>query len=95
MRTHDAAALAGVSYRQVNHWQRRGWVRAEHPNGDGSGRPYLMTDEEVRLLVLMGRLVRAGFTPERAAGLVRGSLGLNGIVTLGKDLVLEDRSNRS
>jgi hypothetical protein len=59
-----------VSYRQIDYWVRRGWLRPDDPRpGSGYGRDW--SDDEVRVAERMARLVRAGLAPDVAARLAR------------------------
>lgn len=59
---HEAAAAAGVSYRQLDHWNREGIVcPAVGPHGSGSARRY--SDDDVEALRVVGRLVGLGMDP--------------------------------
>lgn len=66
----DLAVEVGITYRQADHWCRRGWVVAARSRS-GSGRPRLLEAAEVVVLRTMARLVHAGLTPETAARLAR------------------------
>lgn len=49
----DAHALAGISYRQLDHWARQGWVTPSIDSGEGrSGRRLYSADDVVRLDLL-------------------------------------------
>lgn len=68
----SAFELAGITYRQLDHWARRGWVRPSVEQGTGrSGRRLYSADDVVRLAAL-GHLGRSGadigqFGPAMAA----------------------------
>ncbi len=66
----DVAAQAGITYRQADHWCRRGFVRTTPIDG-GSGRPRHLEPAEQTVLHTMARLVHAGLTPETAGRLAR------------------------
>lgn len=55
----EAAVEADVEYRTLHSWVGHGLLRLQRPP-NGSGRPSLLTDEEVELCCLLGRLRRAG-----------------------------------
>lgn len=61
--------IAGITYRQLDYWMRRGLVTPAKQYGPGSGHRRGYTADEVRHIAVMGRLVRDGFDPEVAAGL--------------------------
>jgi predicted site-specific integrase-resolvase len=69
--TQAAADLAGITYRQVDHWCRVGYVRAP---ADGSGTVRAIPAGEVEVLLLMARLVHAGLNRTVAARLARLSV---------------------
>lgn len=49
----DAHALAGISYRQLDHWARQGWVTPSVDSGEGrSGRRRYSPDDVIRLDLL-------------------------------------------
>src|SRR4051794_8674809 len=49
----DAHTLAGITYRQLDHWARQGWVRPSLDPGTGrSGRRQYSSDDVVRLDLL-------------------------------------------
>jgi hypothetical protein len=64
------AAEAGVTYRQLDYWTRRGWIRADG-HGKGSGRPRCWPALERSTATLMARLVGVGFHPAAAAPIAR------------------------
>jgi predicted site-specific integrase-resolvase len=66
--TQAAADLAGVTYRQVDHWCRAGYVRAP---ADGSGTVRAIPAGEVEVLLMMARMVNAGLNRTVAARLAR------------------------
>lgn len=78
----EVAAAAGVTYRQADHWARRGLVRTYDEYGlpipggaNGSGCPRYVTRSEAKHVTRTAALVRAGFTPEVAARVSRESQG--------------------
>lgn len=75
---------AGITYRQLDTWTSRGWLRPWHDGGTGTFREY--PTGEVRVAVLMGRLTRAGLTAEAAARAAR-AVGEDGRAVLGDGLV--------
>lgn len=86
MRSTEAADLAGVSYRQLDLWCRRGWIVASR-KGTGSGKPRDIDEGELRVLQTLARLVEAGVRPEVAAQWAR-SLAVSGsaVVVSGEGL---------
>lgn len=71
MKFKQVREAAGVTYRQLHYWTRSGWIHPTNP-GCGSGRRYEYSDDEARVAVRMGRLVRAGLSPEPASVAARG-----------------------
>lgn len=55
---HDLVAL-GLTYRQVNHWCRQGWLAPDNP-WCGSGQRMTFPPEQVERAVTMWRLTEAG-----------------------------------
>lgn len=70
----DIVEQVGITYRQADHWVRRGFIRTTPPN-PGSGRPRRIAESEIAALTTMARLVHAGLTPEIAARLAREGNG--------------------
>lgn len=67
VRSADAVADAGVTARQFDSWAATGLLRtAARP---GSGHYRYLSDREVAVLRLMGRLVAAGMLPQTASRL--------------------------
>ncbi len=68
----DAHALAGISYRQLDHWARQGWVTPSVDSGEGrSGRRRYSADDVVRL-DLLRHLAVSRVNPAVAGPLVAG-----------------------
>jgi hypothetical protein len=102
--TQAAADLAGVTYRQVDHWCRVGYIRGGYlircdsgthrrghmtAGGGGSGTHTLLSPRELDVLLLMARLTRAGLNVARSAHLARLSVEENTrTLPLGAGLVL-------
>lgn len=70
MDTTDICHRLGVSYRQIDHWVRRGWLRPDQPI-PGSGNPREWTNEELDVARRMAALVNAGISPAVAADAAR------------------------
>lgn len=74
------AACPWVTYRQLDHWTRRGWLhprRVPVPVGaptDGPGVPRLWPPREAQVARIMAALVRAGLTPAAAAAGARAAV---------------------
>lgn len=70
--TGEVAAAAGISFRRLDNWSTRGHLR---PEGYGGGKPgwrRYWPDREIRVAVVMARLVDVGgFTVEGAARAAR------------------------
>ena len=66
LKTPDVATLLGVSFRQLDHWIRRGWIPSPNPT-PGSGTDRVWTRETVRIASVMVALVGLGIIPPRAA----------------------------
>jgi hypothetical protein len=61
--------VSGATFRQLDHWSRRGWL---HPiGGIGTGYSRDWPADEVRVAKVMARLVNAGVSPEAAARAAR------------------------
>ena len=67
--TEELAERTGATYRQVDHWARRGYLRV---NSRGHGVLRHWSDEEIRVATVMARLVAAGLTPAAAHTAARG-----------------------
>lgn len=66
----DVAALARITYRQLDHWTRSGLVLpAGEPRGSGYGRDWSLF--ELAVVCRMATLVALGVTPRRAAHIAR------------------------
>lgn len=55
----------GITYRQMDHWCRQRYLRVDNPD-PGSGRRRIFPPEEVRVVSVMARLVKAGLSVEGA-----------------------------
>ncbi len=63
--------VPGVTYRQLDHWVRRGFLHPRNPN-PGSGYTTVWPAEELRVAARMGRLVKAGLVLDVAHRIARG-----------------------
>jgi hypothetical protein len=63
-------AVPGLSYRQIDHWSVKGWLRAVevHP---GHGVQRCWSDEEVEVARRALQLIRLGFTASKATHFAR------------------------
>ncbi|MGI5288055.1 MerR family transcriptional regulator [Nonomuraea polychroma] len=84
--TLDEVLKRGLTYRQLDHWSRRGWLKPAHTGGTGNVRVW--SQDELRIADLMRRLTRAGLTPEAAAVAARAHQEGRPLVRLGPGLVL-------
>jgi len=69
IRSVDLAHQAGISYRMLDHWTRRGWIRPR--GGHGSGFQRHFTPSETAVVCTAGQLVKLGIIPERAVQYAR------------------------
>jgi DNA-binding transcriptional MerR regulator len=60
---------AGISYRQLDHWVRMGWLIPETDLKEHKLRQW--SEDEALIAAEMGRLTRAGMKPATAAELAR------------------------
>jgi hypothetical protein len=63
IRSVELIRMAGISYRQLDYWSRRGFIETKHP---GYGRHRQWDPAEVERTVMLARLVHAGLDPEWA-----------------------------
>lgn len=62
----EVCRIANITYRKLDYWTRRGYVRELNPEpGSGYARRY--SAEETWRIRLIGQLVDAGITAEQAA----------------------------
>lgn len=67
-----AADPPGMSYRQLDYWVRRGYLRPGNADA-GSGSTRQWPAEELRVAALMARLVDAGLQPATACVVARAN----------------------
>lgn len=69
----DIVCEAGITYRQMDYWERRGFLRAApHPLGlSGYGIRRIWPKSELDVAQTMGRLVKLGLPLERAHAIAR------------------------
>ena len=72
----DVLRLTGVTYRQLDHWTRRGYLKPQHDKG-GSGVPRDWPGKEIRVAATIGRLTRAGVDVSVAARIARDHVTLD------------------
>jgi DNA-binding transcriptional MerR regulator len=70
----ELASAAGISYRQLDTWTTRRYLRPDRPAA-GTGTVRVWTADEAAVARRMAGLVRAGFTVEAAARLARYPAG--------------------
>lgn len=64
----EVCGLAGVTYRQLDYWCRRGWLGDDEGSvGEGSGFARSFTVRQFEVACFMAMLVRAGYTASSAA----------------------------
>ena len=69
MRSLEVAQRAGISYRQIDFWIRRGYIRCHR--GQGPGRQREISMEEAAVVETAGQLLKLGIVPERAVRYAR------------------------
>jgi DNA-binding transcriptional MerR regulator len=87
MNTDDAIKRSGISYRQLDFWITKGYLKVSDPN-PGSGYQRQLSPAQFAILVRMAELVRMGVRPELAAKYAR-KLRSNGKVTIGSLTISE------
>jgi hypothetical protein len=65
------AAVPGLTYRQLNTWTHKGWLRAHERQRKSSGSDFVWELGEDRIARTMVKLIRAGLTPAKAAEAAR------------------------
>lgn len=73
----DVVRQAGITYRQLDHWVRRRFVRPEPSRHGGTGFSREFAPEEVRVACVMGRLTAVGVSLELAARIARSGQSRN------------------
>lgn len=69
--SNAVAKLAGITYRQLDYWLRRGFVYVSDPEpGSGYQRQFSLT--ESAQVIALSALVRIGFSPESASHVLKG-----------------------
>jgi hypothetical protein len=89
----DAFRLAGITYRQLDYWARRGWVVPSVEAGTGRPGRRLYSPDDVLRLAALGHLGRSGADVgqlgPQVAGLELPAGDVDYLVVLGSDLSLE------
>lgn len=81
----EVCQRAGVSYRQLDYWSRRGFI----PNtAKGSGVPRQFTETDVDYIEMFAKLVHAGLNHDKVHEVMRLGLIENGMVRLTDHIVL-------
>lgn len=57
----EAAEAAQITYRQLDHWARRGWVQPSVQSGSGRGGRRLYSVDDVLRLAALCRFARSGW----------------------------------
>lgn len=81
-------AFVGVTYRQLDYWTRRGWLRPEPRKKETTGVPRVWPWPELHVARLMARLVAAGINP----GVAHRAARSDGQLAPGVRVVLEEAS---
>jgi DNA-binding transcriptional MerR regulator len=73
MNAREACILAGITYRQFDHWATKGYLPLIEDDDTvlGSGHRRQISDDAAEHLAFMAELVRAGVRPNRASDLAR------------------------
>ena len=89
----DAFRLAGITYRQLDYWARRGWVAPSVEAGTGRPGRRLYSPDDVLRLAALGHLGRSGADVgqlgPQVAGLELPAGDVDYLVVLGSELSLE------
>ena len=89
----DAFRLAGITYRQLDYWARRGWVAPSIEAGTGRPGRRLYSPDDVLRLAALGHLGRSGADVgqlgPQLAGLELPAGDVDYLVVLGPELGLE------
>lgn len=84
----EVCQRAGVTYRQLDYWGRRGFIPCQETKG--SGYPRRFTEDDVTYIALFAKLVKAGLDHDRADAVMKSKLDQvrDGVVRLTDDIVL-------
>lgn len=82
--THAEIVAVGLSYRRLDYWSRRGWLKPANPDC-GSGSSRVWPAGEVVVAQVMHLLVSAGVAPGAAARAARNG----GVLAAGVRVVLD------
>lgn len=64
-------ACPGLTYRRLDHWTRKRYLKPRDRSANGSGCPRRWAPEEVPVAAVMMALTAAGFQPDTAAQVAR------------------------
>lgn len=70
--SHEIVRRTGLSFRQIDHWCRAGYLRPAERHSESQGVPREFPDAELGAALRMRDLVGCGFTVAAAAKLARG-----------------------
>ncbi|MEV4458487.1 MerR family transcriptional regulator [Microbispora sp. NPDC049633] len=86
--TAEAAARLGLTWRQLDHWTRKGYL---HPEGGGqTGVARIWPETELRIAALIARFSAAGLVMESAASVARSIVAFGLVeVELGEGITLK------
>ena len=73
----EVCAAAGITYRQLDYWVRRGWIQCSQvtsslTGNSGSGCERRWSEQQAAKVMHMAGLVREGYRTDRAAELIAG-----------------------
>ena len=89
----DAFRLAGITYRQLDYWATRGWVKPSIEPGTGRPGRRLYSSDDVLRLAALGHLGRSGADVgqlgPQVAGLELPAGDVDYLVVLGSELSLD------
>jgi DNA-binding transcriptional MerR regulator len=77
----------GLTYRMLDYWTTRGFLKAAIAN-PGSGKRRTWSDDELATAARMVRLISCGFTVAKAAEIARGRTGYASWLSLGDGIHL-------
>lgn len=84
----EVCQRAGVTYRQLDYWGRRGFIPRQETGG--SGYPRRFTEDDVTYIALFAKLIRAGLEHDIADAVMKLKRDqvTGGAVRLTEDIVL-------
>ena len=90
MNSLQLAERAGITYRQLDFWIRRGYVKVDN-DVTGSGNTREFSSIEARVVLYMADLVRSGFTPQASAVTAR-EIAATGMARRGQFIIVAAQS---